>query len=344
MPASSPLLPPPEPSVREQPGCAAWRFDPPLRRTGWVVERVLPLGEFMEDVRARCGLDAEGLARLLHHGGLHLSGHPWEPERAPARVEAGTWVVAWAFLREPDAVPLPEDALLLDACGVVAAHKPAWLPVQGTRASRPLSLERVLRERLACPALAAAHRLDRETSGLVLFARERRAAAHLAGELAARRVEKRYHAVVSPAPPRDAWEVRGWIERAPDPRRIRFRLAPVPRPGARASETRFRVLAHAGDLTLVEAVPVTGRSHQIRLHLAAGGTPIAGDALYGGEAAARRAERLQLHALSLRLRLAPEEPVERLLVAPPPGDFAADFPERGPSAEPAQRLRLHHGV
>jgi len=89
---------------------------------------------------------------------------------------------------------------------------------------------------------------------------------------------------------------------------------------------------------------MTGRSHQIRVHLAAGGTPIAGDALYGGEAAARRAERLQLHATSLQLRLAPEEAARRLLVAPPPADFAAGLGGGGPSAETAQRLGLHHGV
>ncbi len=314
-----------EPSLRERPGSPAWRFDPPLRRAGWRVEAALPLARFLGDVRERCGLDAAALERLLHHGGLHLAGRPWDPERAPRGIAAGTRVTAWVFVREPEAVPLSPDAILLDARGVVAVHKPAWLPVQGTRASRRLSLEAALRERLGCPDLAAAHRLDRETSGVVLFARERSVAAHLAAELAARRVEKIYHAVVSPEPVGDAWEVTGWIERAADPRRIRFRLVAAARQGARWSRTGFRVLARRGGAALVEARPLTGRSHQIRLHLAAAGTPIAGDALYGGEAAARRAERLQLHAASLRLRLAPEEPAEQRLVAAPPPDFAREF-------------------
>jgi 23S rRNA-/tRNA-specific pseudouridylate synthase len=324
--AAPPSIPPsPEPPAREQPGSPAWRFDPPLRRIGWVTGSTLPLAAFLEEVRRRCGLDAGGLERLLQHAGLQLAGRPWDRERPPDAVGAGTRVVVWVFVREPEAVPLPTDAVVLDARGVVAVAKPAWLPVQGTRASRRLCLEAALRERLGCPGLVAAHRLDRETSGIVLFARDRRSAAHLGVELAARRVEKRYHAVVSPAPCCDAWRATGWIGRAADPRRIRFRLTAAPRPGARPSETAFRVLARQAGAALLEARPLTGRSHQIRLHLAAGGTPIAGDALYGGEVAARRAERLQLHASSLRLRLAPDAEAEDRLVAEPPPDFAPGF-------------------
>jgi 23S rRNA-/tRNA-specific pseudouridylate synthase len=172
--------------------------------------------------------------------------------------------------------------------------------VQGTRSSQRLSLERVLRERLAAADLVPVHRLDRETSGVLVFARDAATARRLGHAFAARRVEKRYVAAVWPAPALTEFTVHGWIERAPDPARFRFALAETPGPGRRESETHFIVRATHGGGALVDAVPMTGRTHQIRVHLAAAGSPISGDPVYG-RADAPTADRCLLHAASLRI-------------------------------------------
>jgi 23S rRNA-/tRNA-specific pseudouridylate synthase len=275
-------------------------------------------------MRRRC-LDADlssaQIESALWHGGLHLGGRPCPATALPAEVPADTRVVLWAFEREPDPVELPEDAILLDEDGIVAVNKPAWSTVQSTRASQRLGLEPQLRDHLACPALAAVHRLDRGTSGVVLFARDRVTAARLGRALAHGRIEKRYLALTSPPSAEPHWEVTGFVARAAHPRRIAFALHDEPGPGRRASHTRFHRLGVRNGAALVRAEPQTGRTHQIRLHLARGGTPIVGDSLYGGLGDA--SARLQLHALALRLP--PGTRRERWLVAPPPADFAPDF-------------------
>ena len=282
----------------------AERYDPPVRRLRWVLARALPLAAFLDDARRRWGDDA-GFARLLAHGGLCVSGHPLLPEQPPAAVAAGAWVTAYGFEREPEPVPLPDDAILHDDGGLVAVDKPAWLPMQGTRASQRISLEQRLRDRLAAPGLDALHRLDRQTSGVALFARDRATAAWVARELREGRVAKRYVLLVAPPPGERRFEVSGWLARVPHPARFRFGLFPEPREGARASHTRFTRLAGDAERALLLAEPTSGRTHQIRVHAAAVGSPVVGDDLYGpawAEGAPASASRTLLHAASLRLR------------------------------------------
>lgn|GEM_PF-281224 len=307
-------------------------WDPPVLRQGWVTNRRLSRAAFLGDLRARlheAGFSSERIASLLWHGGLHLAGHPFDEEALPDEVEASTSVVAYAFAYEPAPVPLPEDAVLCDASGVVAVNKPAWMTVQGTRASQRLSLEAELRSRLKCSALTAVHRLDRGTSGLVLFARSRESAGHFGRELAGGRLLRRYLALVSPRPKHSRWEVSGFLARALHPTRFRFALYDTPGAGRRASCTRFvRLETHEGR-TLVQAEPATGRTHQIRVHLAHGGTPIVGDTLYGAAVECGPQDfplRTQLHAFWLRVRVDATPGVPPLeLAAPIPHDFAPAF-------------------
>jgi RluA family pseudouridine synthase len=306
-------------------------WDPPVLRQGWVTDRLLTRAAFLVDLRSRllwAGWDGERIASLLWHGGVQLRGRPCCEETLPPEVEARTPVVAYAFAYEPEPVRLPLESVLWDAGDVVAVNKPAWMTVQGTRASRRLSLETVLRERLACKTLTAVHRLDRETSGIVLFARTRASAARLGRELASRRLERRYLALVSPRPRQSRWEVSGFLARTLHPTRFRFALYETPGAGRKESRTRFARLGTYGSGTLVQALPATGRTHQVRVHLASCGTPIVGDTLYGGEISASPGFplRTQLHAISLRgfINPAPEvPPIE--LVAPIPQDFAPAF-------------------
>jgi RluA family pseudouridine synthase len=304
---------------------SARRFDPPVRATRWVTLAAQPWDAFVRELQARARLDDHGLARLLRHGGIWLDRHPVVLGAPPAEVRDGAHVAVYAFEREPETVALSEDAILHDRDAVVAVNKPAWLPVQGTRASQRISLEAILAERLRCPGLRAAHRLDRQTSGVLLFARDAKRAAFLGRALEDRRVAKTYLAWVSPLPEKDAWTVSGPLGPTKTGKRYRFELRSTSAPDARESETHFRVVARTGARALVECRPITGRTHQLRVHLSASGSPIVGDDLYGPdylERAASSAERIQLHAAALRMRLAPGA-AETELHAPLPGDFIA---------------------
>jgi 23S rRNA-/tRNA-specific pseudouridylate synthase len=117
--------------------------------------------------------------------------------------------------------------------------------------------------------------------------------------------------------------VSGPIGPARTPPRFRFELRAREGADTRPSLTQFRVVERGALRALVECLPQTGRTHQLRVHLAAGGTPIAGDDLYGPPYRAgspSSAARVQLHAASLRARLAKRGP-ELEIRAPLPGDF-----------------------
>jgi 23S rRNA pseudouridine1911/1915/1917 synthase len=124
------------------------------------------------------------------------------------------------------------------------------------------------------------HRLDAETTGVLLLARSL-GAIHTYGRLfESRRMEKVYLAVVHGAPAHRAWTCTAPLE--PDPKQIgRMRVAP--RHG-KSCETAFRVIERRDTKSLVEARPLTGRTHQIRVHLLESGHPVIGDELYGPEA------------------------------------------------------------
>jgi RluA family pseudouridine synthase len=192
---------------------------------------------------------------------------------------------------------LDEHLLVLD--------KPSGLAVlpEGWDAAAPHV--RSLLEPLYGP-LWIVHRLDKETSGVLLLARSAQAHRDLNGQFEGRRVEKVYHALASGDP--------AWQEQAVSlPLRAnvgrRHRTAVDPERG-KPAETTLRVLERFGDASLVEAAPHTGRTHQIRVHLWALGHPVLGDPLYtllgAPDLPAKRSgalplERLGLHALSLAI-------------------------------------------
>lgn len=184
---------------------------------------------------------------------------------------------------------------------LLAVSKPAGLPVHGSGGGEE-TVETVLRRQLGGRAvrmgftITAAHRLDRDTSGVLVLARRKRAARRLMEAFASGAVEKTYLALVLKGPPDDA----GVIDK-PLPDLDRKDRAP------QEAATAYRVLARTAEATLVECRPKTGRTHQIRRHLAALGCPLAGDPRYGSDRfnAHARAEwgldRLFLHAASLVL-------------------------------------------
>jgi 23S rRNA-/tRNA-specific pseudouridylate synthase len=294
--------------------------DPPvirLDRTPEVAIAAADVPRFVADALAEAvGDAADRAASVFHHGGLWVARRAWAGEA----LAAGVPVTLYAFTAEPAPLPGPPPEILYDADGLVAVDKPAFLPMQGTRASRRFCLEHMLRERLGAPGLIAVHRLDRETSGVALFARDPVAAARMERQFRERRVRKTYLALVSPGPTSPRFDVCGHIVRRPHPAHAFFALdLRPPACGAEAawSETRFAVLASdlaRPGVARLAARPITGRTHQIRVHCAHQGHPVLGDALYGGAAAPR----LQLHAAALTLY---RSGGPHVLAAAPPADF-----------------------
>jgi tRNA pseudouridine32 synthase / 23S rRNA pseudouridine746 synthase len=188
--------------------------------------------------------------------------------------------------------PLHEDASLL------AFDKPAGLlavPGRGSHKQDCLAA----RVRLRWPDALVVHRLDMATSGLMLFARGTDVQRRLSRDFAERRIDKHYVALVDGCPA----EATGRIElplAADWPHRP---LQKVDVEAGKPSVTLWQVLGRADALqaTRLALQPLTGRTHQLRVHLAAIGHPILGDALYAPDPVRERAERLMLHAAELRL-------------------------------------------
>jgi 23S rRNA pseudouridine1911/1915/1917 synthase len=149
------------------------------------------------------------------------------------------------------------------------------------------------------------HRIDKETSGILVLAKDRDVCTHLTRQFAERRTEKRYLAVVRGVPP-ETFEVDLALRRARNSL-VELKMEPAPESdGGQTAFTRFRRLEVAGDFALVECHPKTGRQHQIRVHLDAAGHPIVGDKLYGMD----EAEALRFYE---RSRLTPEAEARLLL-------------------------------
>jgi 23S rRNA pseudouridine1911/1915/1917 synthase len=176
--------------------------------------------------------------------------------------------------REPPA-PLSFAVLHLDD-DLVAVAKPSGLPT--VPAGGFLEHTLLARVRRRYPDAAPAHRLGRGTSGIVLFARSRRARAGLAAAWRGNRVGKLYRALVSGVPAADGFTIDAPI--GPVPCR-RLGTVHASRPDGRPSLSRVRVIERRGGSALVEVEIESGRPHQIRIHLAAAGYPLLGDPFFG---------------------------------------------------------------
>lgn len=222
----------------------------------------------------------------------------------------------------PVAPATPAPAILFEDAWLVVVDKPAGVLSQPAESSTAgeLTIEQLLLLFLAArdgrrPFLRLVHRLDRSTSGAVLFARNPESLPRLAEAWRSGQVDRRYLAVVAGDPAFDALEVNRPIGRDPD-HQWRFRVDPSGRP----ARTSIRVLArHAGCSALVECRLLTGRTHQVRVHLAAAGHPVVGDRLYGAPVHPG-APRPLLHAASLELPH-PKSGQRLRIASPLPAEF-----------------------
>jgi 23S rRNA pseudouridine1911/1915/1917 synthase len=221
------------------------------------------------------------------------------------------------FVLEPSAI-LFRDAYL------IALNKPAGIPVQPTPARYQgtiyAALEAFLHDPfrpLQRPDIGMVQRLDQETSGIMVFSIHPRAHQALTASFVERRVRKDYRALLSGAPPEQG-EIRSLLARSRRDNRVRSVAA-----GGKEAITQYQLLQRLQGGALAAVQILTGRSHQIRAHLAEAGHPLLGDRLYGGASTCHGVgiPRTMLHAWQLSLTH-PVSGQPLLLQAPLPEDMA----------------------
>jgi 23S rRNA pseudouridine1911/1915/1917 synthase len=267
------------------------------------------------------GLSRSRLHALIEEGRVRVDGTVRKPS---ARVRAGQ-VVTVELPPAPPAPalvpePLPLDVLYEDG-DLLVVNKPPGLAVHPGPGHPRGTLANALLARV--PELAAldperpgiVHRLDKDTSGLLVVAKTPEALRALQGQVRARTMRRTYLVLVHGQPP-PAGTVDAPIARDP---RHRRRMAVVP--SGRAAVTRYRVRERFAGAALVEATLLTGRTHQLRVHFKHLGHPVVGDPVYGRRGPAWGMTRQALHAWRLRLRH-PRTGTALVLEAPLPDDLA----------------------
>jgi 23S rRNA pseudouridine1911/1915/1917 synthase len=161
------------------------------------------------------------------------------------------------------------------------------------------------------------HRLDKQTSGLILIAKNERAHRWLQDQFRLRKVEKTYLALVEGKPPTPAGRVEAYIGRDPKHRK---RMAIVSEKKGREAISEYQTLGSYKSHTLLEFHPLTGRTHQIRLHCAFLKCPIVGDEVYGRKSQSLKLDRHFLHAHRLKIVL-PGDTAPKMFEAPLPDDL-----------------------
>ncbi|WP_305044384.1 RluA family pseudouridine synthase [Geoalkalibacter sp.] len=272
-------------------------------------------------VRAVAGVSRKKVKQALDEGRVQVDGEV--VRRAGHLLRGGEQIQA---LLAVDAKPAaPSLGILYQDDWLLAVDKPAGLAPHRTSGGGPNALDlaaELLGRRENPPILL--HRLDQDTSGVLLLALTPEANRELARQFSDREVEKIYLALVKGSPP-DAFEVSNHLKA-----KSRGRTVAV-RSGGLAAQTSF-ITRHRGEgFALVEAYPRTGRTHQIRAHLAGEGYPLLGDILYGGPAFVEidgcsiAVPRHLLHAWKLCVRH-PASGLSLALQAPIPDDFSSLLP------------------
>jgi 23S rRNA pseudouridine1911/1915/1917 synthase len=247
---------------------------------------------------------------LIADGFVDVNGHA--ARKAGQSVESGTTLT----IRIPPPVPtdlvaeeIPLD-IIFENSDLLVVNKPAGMVVHpaaghasGTLVNAVLGYDPELEGIGGEERPGVVHRLDKQTSGLILLAKNERAHRWLQDQFRLRKVEKTYLALVDGRPPTPSGRVEAPVGRDP---RNRKRMAIVPASKGREAISEYKTLENFKSHTLLEFHPLTGRTHQIRLHCAFLKCPIVGDEVYGKRNASLPISRHFLHAYRLKIVLSSE--------------------------------------
>src|SRR6266545_844319 len=304
---------------------------PAPNATIFIVEKTLPCERLDTFLRSQFPTLSRGaVQRLIEQGDIRVDGDPIKAThhpRAGERIEIH-WPAAKPATARPQELPL--DILFEDA-DLLVLNKPPGMVVHPSAGHEESTLVNALLHHcagqlsgiggVARPGIV--HRLDKETSGCLVVAKNDPTHLALSTQFAGREVEKVYHAIVCGAVTPQRGDIRAAIARHPTHRK---RMAVTDGSG-RAAWTTFRVLERLREATLVEALLHTGRTHQVRVHFKHLGFPLVGDTTYGNRQNKRLSEltgyaapRQMLHAHRLAFKH-PRTGKELKCEAPWPEDF-----------------------
>lgn len=259
---------------------------------------------------------------LIANGLVDVNGHP--AKKAGQTLESGFTVI----VRIPPAVPtnlvaedIPLD-IVFENDDLIVVNKPAGMVVHpaaghssGTLVNAVLGYEPDLEGIGGEERPGVVHRLDKATSGLILLAKNERAHRWLQDQFRLRKVNKTYLALVNGKPPTPSGRVEAYIGRDPKQRK---KMAIVSESKGREAISEYKTIEEFSKHTLLEFHPLTGRTHQIRLHCAFLKCPIVGDEVYGRKSQGIQLDRHFLHAYRLSIVLPNEKT---------PMEFEAPLPE-----------------
>ena len=296
------------------------------------VETSLPLVRLDTFLREKFPAASRGaLQRLIEEGHIRVNGSPVKATHHP---HAGELIeIHWPDAKPAEARPenIPLDILFEDN-SLLVVNKPAGMVVHPSAGNEEHTLVNALLHHcqgslsgiggVARPGIV--HRLDKETSGCLVVAKNDETHVALSAQFAERRVKKIYQAIVCGELPRETGEIRAAIARHPSHRK---RMAATDDDDGRAAHTSYTLVERLNAATLVDVQIHTGRTHQIRVHFLHIGHPVVGDDTYGARPNARLKElanyaapRVMLHARDLSF----EHPLTKKPVqfsAPVPADF-----------------------
>jgi len=229
------------------------------------------------------GLSRSFVQKLIEDGHVSINGELGKPSR---KVKIGDAILVNVPPPQPSPELVPEDlplAIIYEDRDIVVVNKPAGLTVYPAPGHPRHTLMNAILAH--CPEISGiessvrpgvVHRLDKDTSGVMVIARNKAAQLNLASQLKGHRMLKKYLVLVKGSPSPGQGAVEAPIGRHPKDRK---RMAVVE--GGRASRTLYKVTRHFNGYSEVEATLQTGRTHQIRVHFSHKGWPVVGDAVYG---------------------------------------------------------------
>lgn len=296
-----------------------------------IIEKSLPSERLDAWLRIKFpALSRGAIQRLIEQGDIRVNGRAVKASHAPRAGEEVQlhWPEARPAEAQPEDVPL---SILYEDDALLVLNKPPGMVVHPAAGNEAHTLVNALLHHcagqlsgiggVARPGIV--HRLDKETSGCLVVAKNDETHLALSAQFASRKVDKLYHAIVCGEMERDRGEIRAAIARHPSHRK---RMA-VDDEDGRPARTSYRVLERLNSATLVEAVLHTGRTHQIRVHFQFLGFPLVGDMTYGNRHNHRLTEltnytapRQMLHAYQLAF-IHPRTGHRMSFQSPEPEDF-----------------------